>query len=167
MPLTPEVLHATWYLVLETHDFFFLFSSFTYPALPCCHSLLPRHFSQQPRLLPVSATAAAISSTKQKLAALREEVNAADARALEAETKAKLLQDEQIQKDHEITSLKNKLTLVEADLEKAENRIAEAKLNLDEGETSKTVGETLARKVSLLESELDNAERNLRETTEK
>ncbi|KAG9068005.1 hypothetical protein KI688_011596 [Linnemannia hyalina] len=104
---------------------------------------------------------------KEKLAALREEVNAADARALEAETKAKLLSDEQIQKDHEITSLKNKLNLVESDLEKAENRIAEAKLNLDEGETSKTVGETLARKVSLLESELDNAERNLRETTEK
>ncbi|KAF9146511.1 hypothetical protein BGX30_014576 [Mortierella sp. GBA39] len=104
---------------------------------------------------------------KEKLAALREEVNAADARALEAESKAKLLSDEQIQKDHEITSLKNKLNLVESDLEKAENRIAEAKLNLDEGETSKTVGETLARKVSLLESELDNAERNLRETTEK
>ncbi|KAF8949327.1 hypothetical protein BGZ47_006864 [Haplosporangium gracile] len=104
---------------------------------------------------------------KEKLAALREEVNAADARALEADSRAKVLQDEQIQKDHEITSLKNKLKLVEDDLEKAENRIAEAKLNLDEGETSKTVGEGLARKVSLLEAELDAAERNLRETTEK
>lgn len=145
----------------------FLFSSFPYPALSCCHPLLSRPFFRQPRLLPASATATANSPTKQKLAALREEVNAAEVRALEAEAKAKLLQDEQIQKDHEITSLKNKLTLVENDLEKAENRIAEAKLNLDEGETSKTVGETLARKVSLLESELDNAERNLRETTEK
>ncbi|KAF9931865.1 hypothetical protein FBU30_009445 [Linnemannia zychae] len=104
---------------------------------------------------------------KEKLAALREDVNAADARATEAEAKVKVLQDEQIQKDHEITSLKNKLLLVEAELEKAETRIAEAKLNLDEGENSKTVGEGLARKVSLLETELDSAERNLRETTEK
>ncbi|KAG0279999.1 hypothetical protein BGZ95_011585 [Linnemannia exigua] len=104
---------------------------------------------------------------KEKLASLREEVNAADARASAAEAAVKTLQDEQTQKDHEITSLKNKLILVEGDLEKAENRMAEAKLNLDEGETSKTVGEGLARKVSLLEAELDSAERNLRETTEK
>ncbi|KAG0370834.1 hypothetical protein BGZ54_003556 [Gamsiella multidivaricata] len=104
---------------------------------------------------------------KEKLAALRDEVNAATARADAAESLAKRLEDEHIQKDHEITSLKNKVSMIEADLEKAENRIAEAKLNLDEGETTKTVGEGLARKVSLLETELDSAERNLRDTTEK
>ncbi|KAG0334752.1 hypothetical protein BG000_008075 [Podila horticola] len=80
---------------------------------------------------------------------------------------AKRLQDELTQKEHEITSLKNHLTRKEEELEAAENKIAEAKLNLDEGETTKTVGEGLQRKVSLLESELDSAERNLRETTEK
>ncbi|GJJ79095.1 tropomyosin, fungi type [Entomortierella parvispora] len=104
---------------------------------------------------------------KEKLAALRVEVDNATARADKAESEVKVLQDEQIQKDHEITSLKNRLTRAEEDLEKAENRIAEAKLNLDEGETTKTVGEGLARKVSLLETELDAAERNLRDTTEK
>ncbi|KAI1321174.1 hypothetical protein EDD11_007740 [Mortierella claussenii] len=104
---------------------------------------------------------------KEKLSALRDEVNVATARADTAELEVKRLNDEQIQKDHEITSLKNKLQLVEAELDKAENRMAEAKLNLDEGETTKTVGEGLARKVSLLETELDSAERNLRETTEK
>ncbi|KAG9326213.1 hypothetical protein KVV02_001097 [Mortierella alpina] len=108
-----------------------------------------------------------ISAMSSKLASLREEVNAANAKADEAEAKVKELQEDQTKKDHEITSLKNKLTLVEADLEKAENTIAEAKLNLDEGETTKTVGEGLARKVSLLETELDSAETNLRETTEK
>ncbi|KAF9207999.1 hypothetical protein BGZ49_010030, partial [Haplosporangium sp. Z 27] len=103
---------------------------------------------------------------KEKLAALREEVNIATARADTAEAEVKRLQDEQIQKDHEITSLKNKLQLTEAELEKAENKMVEAKLNLDEGETTKTVGEGLARKVSLLEAELDTAERDLRDTAE-
>ncbi|KAF9087924.1 hypothetical protein BGX23_007793, partial [Mortierella sp. AD031] len=48
---------------------------------------------------------------KEKLASLREEVNAAVARADTAEVETKRLHDEQIQKDHEITSLKNKLIL--------------------------------------------------------
>lgn len=103
----------------------------------------------------------------QKLTALREEVNAANARADAAEGDAKRLQDELIQKDHEITSLKNKLILNEHELERAESRIKEVKVNLDEGETTKTVGEGLAKKVDLLETELDTAGRNLRETTEK
>ncbi|KAF9346171.1 hypothetical protein BGX34_004131 [Mortierella sp. NVP85] len=65
---------------------------------------------------------------KEKLAALREEVNVANARADGFEAENKKLQDELITKDHEITSLKNKVARVEADLEKAENRISEAKL---------------------------------------
>ncbi|KAF8929499.1 actin lateral binding protein [Dissophora ornata] len=104
---------------------------------------------------------------KEKLSALRDEVNAATARAETSEGEVKRLADEQLQRDHEITSLKNKISFYEAELEKADNKMAEAKLNLDEGETTKTVGEGLARKVSLLENELDSAERNLRETTEK
>lgn len=103
----------------------------------------------------------------QKLTALREEVNAANARADAAENEVKRLQDEHIVKDHEITSLKNRLILRENELEKAELKFSEAKVNLDEGESTKTVGEGLARKVGLLEAELDTAERNLRETTEK
>ncbi|KAG0216504.1 hypothetical protein BGX28_000018 [Mortierella sp. GBA30] len=104
---------------------------------------------------------------KEKIASLREDVNAADAKAEAAEAEVKRLQEEQIQKDHEITSLKNKLQLIEADLEKAENKVAETKLNLDEGEATKTVGEGLIRKVALLETKLDSTETDLRETTEK
>ncbi|KAF9955502.1 hypothetical protein BGZ72_003668 [Mortierella alpina] len=104
---------------------------------------------------------------KEKLAGVRAELDAAIARTDVAEAEVKRLQDDNTQKDHEITSLKNKLVLAEEHLSKAEERIAENKLNLDEGETTKTVGEGLMRKVSLLETELDAAERNLRETTEK
>ncbi|KAF9967112.1 hypothetical protein BGZ70_000087 [Mortierella alpina] len=116
---------------------------------------------------------------KEKLASLREEVNAANAKADEAELKVKELQEDQTKKDHEITSLKNKLTLVEADLEKAENTIVEAKLNLDEGETTKTVGRTeglrqmdikaehFERKVQQLESQRDAYETKIVELTEK
>ncbi|KAG0292242.1 hypothetical protein BGZ98_002669 [Dissophora globulifera] len=103
---------------------------------------------------------------KEKLAALRDVVNAATLRC-ESEAEVKRLKDDNLNKEHEITSLRNKLTFTETELEKAESKMAEAKLNLDEGETTKTVGEGLARKVSLLETELDSAERNLRETTEK
>lgn len=84
-----------------------------------------------------------------------------------AEAKVKALAQDHIQRDYEIQSLKNKLQRAEGDLEKAEDRITQTKSALDEGESTKTVGEGLMRKISLLESELDNAERNLRETTDK
>ncbi|KAG0248465.1 hypothetical protein BG011_010239, partial [Mortierella polycephala] len=48
---------------------------------------------------------------KEKLATLREEVNVATTRADNAELEVKRLQDEQTQKDHETTSLRNKLQL--------------------------------------------------------
>lgn len=89
------------------------------------------------------------------------------ARADAADTEVKKLTEELSQRDHEIVSLKARLQRAEEDLEKADVRMAAAKVDLDEGENTKTVGETLLRKVTLLESELDSAESNLRDTTEK
>lgn len=40
-------------------------------------------------------------------------------------------------------------------------------MNKDEEESSKSTADSLTRKISLLEEELDVAEKNLRETTEK
>jgi len=45
--------------------------------------------------------------------------------------------------------------------------VRELKSAADEGDTHRTTGENLARKVQLLEEELDKAEKDLRETTEK
>lgn len=56
---------------------------------------------------------------------------------------------------------------MEAELERAEKKIEDAKLAKEEEENTKSQSEGLARKVSLLETELDNTEKNLRETTEK
>jgi len=57
--------------------------------------------------------------------------------------------------------------LVESDLEKAEGKLSDHKMNKDEEESSKSTADSLTRKISLLEEELDVAEKNLRETTEK
>lgn len=70
-------------------------------------------------------------------------------------------------KDQAIASLEHKIANVEADLEKAEQNIVDAKSAKDEGESHKSVNDSLNRKIALLESELDNAEKQLRETTDK
>lgn len=70
-------------------------------------------------------------------------------------------------KDQEIVSLQHKIQNLEADLEKAEQKIIDAKSAKDDEETHKTVNDSLNRKIALLESELDNAEKQLRETTDK
>lgn len=72
-----------------------------------------------------------------------------------------------LERDQEIASLQHKLALAEGELEKAEAKVTELKNAAEEGDTHKTTGENLARKVQLLEEELDKAEKDLRETTEK
>nr|XP_019048003.1 actin lateral binding protein [Kwoniella bestiolae CBS 10118]OCF26933.1 actin lateral binding protein [Kwoniella bestiolae CBS 10118] len=72
-----------------------------------------------------------------------------------------------LERDQEIASLQHKLSLAESEVEKSENQIKDLKSASEEGETHKTTGENLARKVQLLEEELDKAEKDLKETTEK
>ncbi|KAF9583652.1 hypothetical protein BGW38_008936 [Lunasporangiospora selenospora] len=88
-------------------------------------------------------------------------------RAEAAEAENKRLKEDETTKEHEISSLKAKVNRLEDEVEKADRRAAEARQDLDEGETTKTVGEGLSRKVSILESELDASTQSLRETTEK
>ena len=57
--------------------------------------------------------------------------------------------------------------MAEAELEKVETSFAEAKRLNVEGEQSKTNNDNLIRKIQLLEEELDSAEKNAKETTEK
>jgi tropomyosin len=72
-----------------------------------------------------------------------------------------------LEREQEIASLQHKLQLSETGLENAENQIKELKTASAEGESHKTTGENLTRKVQLLEEELDKAEKDLKETTEK
>ncbi|KAH9821734.1 actin lateral binding protein [Melampsora americana] len=104
---------------------------------------------------------------KEKLATLRAEADAAIERAEAAEAKNKKLELETMNKDQELISLQHKVSNLEADLEIAEKKITDAKTAREEEETNRSTNENLNRKIALLESELDNAEKNLRETTDK
>ena len=66
-----------------------------------------------------------------------------------------------------MTSLQHKLSVAEAELEKAEASLKDHKSAKEEVGHTKDTNESLSRKIALLEEELDNAEKNLRETTDK
>ena len=59
------------------------------------------------------------------------------------------------------------MSLLETDLEKTEAKLTEAKAHHEEGETHKGANESLNRKLQVLEEELDVAEKNRKETTDK
>lgn len=106
-------------------------------------------------------------SIYQRLAQLRTEADNAVARAEEAEAKNKKLEQEILNKDQDIQSLNHRLSTAEAKLDEADGKLSDAKHVRDEHETSKTTNEGLQRKIQLLEEELDNAEKNLKETVER
>jgi tropomyosin len=70
-------------------------------------------------------------------------------------------------KDQEIVSLQHKISTLESSLDKAELALGESKGAKDEGENHKTLNDTLGRKIALLEEELEDAEKKVRETTDK
>ena len=103
----------------------------------------------------------------QKLASLRQEADTAVDRAEVAEAKNKKYEQEILEKDAQITSLTHNLSILDANLEKAEAKVSDSKVVLQESEVSKSTNEALTRKVQLLEEELDAAEKNVKETMEK
>ena len=88
-------------------------------------------------------------------------------RAEAAEQKNKKFEQLILEKDQEITSLNHKLSVLDADLEKTEQKLQETKVAAAEGEHDRSTSEGLQRKVTLLEEELDVAEKNVKETMEK
>jgi tropomyosin len=98
---------------------------------------------------------------------MRAEADKAILRAEAAETKIKGLEEDSLGKDHTIASLTHKLQLANDELEKIEAELKKHKQDSLDAEQSKTTKDGLARKVELLEEELDAAEKNLKETVEK
>ena len=101
------------------------------------------------------------------MSTLRAEADKANLRFEEAEAKIKTLEGESLEKDHAILSLNRRLERTNAELENAEAQLKKFKQDSLEEEQSKTAKDGLARKVELLEEELDAAEKNLKETVEK
>jgi len=111
--------------------------------------------------------ASAKSVITQRLSALRIEADDANAKLEEAQSKVKSLEQENLQKEQEITSMKHKNSLLESEVEKLEKLHAEAKGAADESAQHGTQNESLTRKLQLLEEENEESEKQLRETNEK
>lgn len=99
--------------------------------------------------------------------ALRLEADESAAKVEELQTKVKGLEQENLQKEQEITSLSHKNSLLEAELEKLETAHKDLKSAADESAQHGTQNETLQRRLQLLEEEAEENDKNLRETNEK
>lgn len=99
--------------------------------------------------------------------ALRIEADDSAAKVEELNTRVKTLEQENLQKEQEITSLTHRNQLLEQEVEKLEGLHKDAKSAAEEGAQGATQNETLTRRLQLLEEEADENEKNLRETNEK
>lgn len=79
----------------------------------------------------------------------------------------KQLDQELMQRDHEIISLTNKNKHLTEDLEAAQEKITQLKSLEDEDDDLKKENDAAQRKISLLEQELESSDKSLRETTKK
>ena len=85
----------------------------------------------------------------------------------ELSAKVKTLEQENLAKEHEITSLSHKNQLLEAEVEKLESGVKDAKKEAEAQAGHGTQNESLQRRLQLLEEEAEESDRNIRETNEK
>ena len=85
----------------------------------------------------------------------------------EGQSKVKTLEQENLAKEQEITSLSHKNQLLESEVEKLEEDVKKAKADAEERGQHGTQNESLQRKVQLLEEEAEESDKNIRETNEK
>ena len=102
-----------------------------------------------------------------RLNVLRLEADTASAKVEELQTKVKTLEQENLSKEQEVTSLQHKNGLLEGEVEKLETAIKDHKKAADEGQQHGTQNETLQRRLQLLEEEAEDADKTLREANEK
>ena len=101
------------------------------------------------------------------MASLRVEADEANTQVEEMKARVKTLEQENLAKEQEITSLTHKNSLLEAEIEKLETGIKELKEAAEDGRTQGSKNESLQRRLQLLEEESEQADRNIRETNEK
>jgi tropomyosin len=101
------------------------------------------------------------------MSALRLETDNANAKVEELQAKVKVLEQENLSKEQEITSLQHKNNLLEAQVEKLEEDVKAHKTKSEESGNALTHNETLQRRLQLLEEEAEEADKNLRETNDK
>lgn len=99
--------------------------------------------------------------------ALRIEADESAGKVEELSAKVKTLEQENLSKEQEITSLQHKNQMLEQEVEKLEKMHGEAKNAADESAQHGTQNDALTRKLQLLEEEAEENDKNLRETNEK
>lgn len=83
------------------------------------------------------------------------------------EAQLKALQDTYSQQEREVVSLNNRNKQLEEKLEKAQEEIERLKEGQYKEDELRKENEAALRKISLLETELENSDKSLRETTQK
>jgi tropomyosin len=101
------------------------------------------------------------------MSALRLEADEAHEQVEELKTKVKTLEQENLSKEQEITSLNHRNQLLEEEVEKLEASVKDAKDAANQSAQHDTQNEALQRRVQLLEEEAEENDRTLRETNEK
>lgn len=108
-----------------------------------------------------------LSSVTQKMNQLRLEADDSAAKVEELQAKVKTLEQENLSKEQDITSLQHKNGLLEAEVEKLETAIKDFKKAAEDGTQHSTTNESLTRRLQLLEEEAEEADKTLREANEK
>jgi tropomyosin, fungi type len=111
--------------------------------------------------------AAVVANFNKKMNALRIEADENQSKAEELQTKVKALEQENLSKEQEITSLTHRNQLLEAEVEKLEAALKEAKGIAGESAQHGAQNEALTRRLQLLEEEAEEADKTIRETNEK
>ncbi|CAB4421928.1 unnamed protein product [Rhizophagus irregularis] len=106
---------------------------------------------------------------KEKINSLRAEADASVLRAENAEAELKKAKEDIIVKEQEIISLTNKISLLEAEVERADKKISDLKSAKEEEESTSSYAQqmlkpsTLSGKCNTLESEKADLEKKLDE----
>lgn len=101
------------------------------------------------------------------MAALRLEADESAAKVADLTEKNKHLEQDNLQKEQEIKSLTHKNGILEAELEKLEGGLKDAKAAADESAQHGSQNETLQRKLQVLEEEAEEATKKMKDTAEK
>ena len=95
------------------------------------------------------------------------EADTASTQVEELKAKVKTLEQENLAKEQEITSLTHKNQLLEGEVEKLDENVKTHKKDLEDKSVQGTQAEALQRRLQILEEEAEESDRNIRETNEK
>ncbi|KAJ2018284.1 tropomyosin-2 [Coemansia sp. RSA 376] len=103
---------------------------------------------------------------RDKINSLRAEAEAANERADTAEDALKKFSNQQTEREQELVSLQNRIALLEAEADRRDAQLSEAKQLQKDSEATLNQSDVLVRKVDTLEDKLDSTETQLRDALE-